>query len=320
MNILGEEQSFNVMKQLRDLDIRKLLTAMSQTKKAPIHLINRVLTEFLFKLAEKEEIIFDEDLTKPEIVSKGLGKERTKQLFGTVRTMSILEKQPAIGLDNVEVETLAEFLMEEHPQTIALVMANLEVDKQAKMLRVFPESLRVEVALRMSTLDNITSERVEELAEVLRHELTGSEKVKRQSGGIIAVAELINALDRKTMTSLISEIETREPEIAEEIRQKMFTFNDLVRIDDRAMQLILREVSSEKLLKAMKTCSDDLREKIFRCMSKRAAEMLREDLGAMGPVRVSEVETAQREIINLAVKLQKEGKIILGVGEDAELI
>jgi len=321
MNVLGEEKSFALMKNMKDSDVRRLLNVMGHMKKAPITLINAVLREFLFKLSEKEEIIFDDNLTQPDVVTKGLGEERAKQIFGSSKTLNLVERRSLSVLDEVDAKTLGEFLLEEHPQTIALIVSQMDLGKQLAMVRNFPDSIRTEVVLRMANLEYVTPEKMEELDDVLKKELLSVGKSQQgQFGGISVVADLINNLDKKTMNSLMTRLEDKDPILAEEIRQHMFTFTDIVKIDDRGIQLILREVPNDRLLLALKSAPEELREKLYGAMSERAAEMLREDLGALGPQKVSEVESAQRDIVKIVKRLEEEGKIVIGVGEENEII
>lgn len=321
MNVLGEEHSFSLMKDLKDTDLRRLLNVMGQMKKAPIGLINSVLREFLFRISEREEIIFDDKLTLPEVVTKGLGEERAKQIFGSSKTLNLVERRTLSVLDEVDPKTLAEFLVEEHPQTIALIVAHMDLNKQISMIKSFPDSIRTEVVLRMANLEFVSPEKMEELDEVLKKELLNLGKVQQgQTGGVGSVAELINNLDKKTMNSLMTRLDDKDPILAEEIRQHMFTFTDIAKIDDRGIQLILRETPNDKLMLALKSAPDELREKLYGAMSERAAEMLREDLEALGPQKVSDVEAAQREIVKIVRRLEEEGKVVIGLGEEAEII
>jgi flagellar motor switch protein FliG len=305
MNVLGEEKSFAIMKNMKDADVRRLLNVMGHMKRAPITLINTVLREFLFKISEREEIIFDDTLTQPETVTKGLGEERAKQIFGSSKAINLLENRTLTVLDEVDPKVLGEFLVEEHPQTIALIVSHMELTKQINMLRNLPDTIRTEVVLRMAALEYVTPEKVQELDEVLKKELlTHGKSQESQYGGVTAVAEIINNMDKKTMNSLMSRLEDKDPILAEEIRQHMFTFTDIAKIDERGIQLILREVPNDKLLLSLKSAPQELREKIYSSMSERAGEILREDLDALGPQKVSEVE----------------GELVIGVGDESEII
>jgi flagellar motor switch protein FliG len=184
-----------------------------------------------------------------------------------------------------------------------------------------PDNIRAEVILRMANLEYVEPEKVDELDQVLKKELAMSGKSQvQQLGGILAVADLVNNLDKKTMNSVMTRLEDKDPILTEEIRQHMFTFTDITKIDDRGVQLILREVPTPKLLLSLKSAPDEVRDKIYSAMSQRAAEMMREDLAALGPQKVSEVEGAQREITTIVKRLQEEGKIVIGFSEDQEVI
>lgn len=321
MNILGEDKSFALMKDLKDSEVRKLLNIMGHMKKAPINVINTVLREFLHKISEKEELIFDSAMTQLETVSKGLGEDRAKQIFGTVKTMNLVERKQLSALETIDPKVLAEFLVEEHPQTIALVVAHMDMNKQIAMIKHFPDSIRAEVVLRMANLEHVSPEKIDELDEVLKRELTNLGNAQGNNlGGVPVVADMINNLDKKTMNSLITRLEDKDPILAEEIRQHMFTFTDILKIDDKGIQLILREVPNDKLLLSLKSAPDELKEKIYGAMSSRAAEMLRDDLSALGPQKVSDVESAQREIVKIVKRLEEEGKIVIGLGDENEII
>ena len=321
MNVLGEDKSFSMMKGMKDADVRRLLNVMGHMKKAPIGLINAVLREFLYRISEREEIIFDDSLTQPETVTRGLGEERAKQIFGSSKNLNLVQRKSLTVLDDVDSKTLSEFLVEEHPQTIALIVSQMDLTKQIQMIKTFPDSIRTEVVLRMANLEYVTPEKIEELDEVLKKELLTLGKVQQgQFGGVGSVAEIINNLDKKTMNGLMTRLDDKDPLLAEEIRQHMFTFTDITKIDDKGVQLILREVPNDKLLLALKSAPEELREKIYGSMSERASEILKEDLQALGPQKVSDVETAQREIVKIVKRLEEEGKIIIGIGEDSEVI
>jgi flagellar motor switch protein FliG len=321
MNVLGEDKSFVLMKDIKDSDLRRVLNVMGHMKKAPIALINTVLREFLHKISEKDEIIFDDRLTNPDVISKGLGEERAKQIFGSLKTLNLVDRKNLSVLDEVDVKTLVEFLVDEHPQTIALVVAHLDPHKQTAIIRTFPDSIRTEVILRMASLDYVSPEKVDELDGILRSELLMLGKTKKNLfGGVPAVADLINNLDKKTMNLIMSRLDDKDPILAEEIRQHMFTFSDIAKIDERGIQLILREVPNDRLLLALKSAPEELKERLYGAMSERAADMLREDLNALGPQKVSEVEGAQREIVKIVRRLEEEGKIVIGIGEASEII
>ena len=321
MNVLGKETALEFMKEMKDTELRSVLKVMGTMKKAPLSLINEVLREFLEKLSEKDVIIFEDNLTDPETIMKGLGEKRAQQIFGTMKNVNLLNRKGLTILDQVDTKTLAEFIQEEHPQTIALVLAHMETDKQIKTLKNIPETIRAEVVIRMASLVYVEPEKVQELDEFLKRELSSHGQTGgSQFGGVAAVAELINSLDRKTMNSLMTRLEDNDPALSQELKQYMFSFADLVKLDVRTIQTILREIDNSKLSLALKSAPDELKEKIMSAMSERAAAMLKDDLEAMSLQKVSEVEKAQKDIVSVVQRLEKEGKLVLSAGEDSELV
>ena len=321
MNVLGKEKSAEIIKQMKDLEVRRLLQVMSSMKKAPIPLINMVLKEFLFKLNETEEIIFEDNLSEPELISQILGADRAKQILGGSTAVNILERKNLRSIESIDPKVLAEFLIDEHPQTIALILAHMDVSKQIQMIKNLPDNLRPEIISRMATLEYISPEKIDELDEVLNRDLLSKGGGnKSQFGGIPVIAELINNLDKRTMTSIMTRLEDKDPILAVEIKQYIFSFTDLMKIDNRGLQLILRDVQNQTLLLALKNAPEELREKLYGAMSERASAMLRDDLAALGPQKVSDVEKAQKEIVSVVKKLEKEGKLIIGVGEESDMV
>jgi flagellar motor switch protein FliG len=216
---------------------------------------------------------------------------------------------------------LAEFLVDEHPQTIALIIAHMDVEKQIQMIKNLPDNLRPEIISRMATLEYVAPEKIDELDEVLKRDLVGKAAgYKNQFGGVPAIADLINSLDKRTMTSLMTRLEDKDPILAVEIRQHIFSFTDVIKIDNRGLQLVLREIPNQTLLLALKNAPEELREKLYEAMSERAAAMLKDDLAALGPQRVSDVEKAQKDIVAVVKRLEKEGKIIIGMGEESDMV
>ncbi|MCX6101648.1 MAG: flagellar motor switch protein FliG [Proteobacteria bacterium] len=321
MNVLGKETSIEFMKEMKDSDLRSVLKVMGSMKKAPMTLINEVLTEFLEKLSEKDVMIFDENFTDPEMILKGLGEKRAHQIFGSMKNVNLLERKGMTVLETVDTKKLAEFLQNEHPQTIALVVVHMETEKQIKTLKSLPEAIRAEVVIRMANLVYVEPQKIAELDDFLKVELLGKNKGGgSQFGGVAAVADLINNLDQKTMNSIMSRMEDNDPELSDEIKLYMFSFADIIKIDVRGVQTILREIDNSKLTLALKSSTDELKEKIMSAMSERAAAMLKDDLEAMSPQKVSEVEKAQKEIVAVIQRLEKEGKLVISAGEDSELV
>ena len=225
------------------------------------------------------------------------------------------------GNDNAGIESLkwmdsgsvAELIKGEHPQIIATILVHLEHDQAGEVLGAFTERLRNDVMLRIATLEGIQPSAMRDLNEVLSQLLTGTDKVKQSPrGGVDAAAEILNNLGATLEASVTSHIREVDPDLAQKIQDKMFVFENILDLDDRAIQLLLREVQSETLVVALKGTTDQLREKVFKNMSQRAAEMLRDDLEAKGPVRLSEVEAEQREILRIVRRLAEEGQVVMG--------
>lgn len=316
LSALGDTATSLILGHLKDNDIRRILSMMGKVKKAPIPLIKQVLMDFYKALSEESEVIFNGDMGKDALI-KSLGEERAKMIFGASGSQAQQRTLEAVEL--VDTRTLANYLVNEHPQTIALVMVHLPPEKKSEVLKRIPESIQGEVVLRMANMDYISPDLLEQVNEVLKNGLaTMGTMETSQLGGVEPVAEMFNLMDKNTEQSIMGKIEEKDPLLAEEIRKMMFVFEDLTKVDDKGMGLILKEVNNESLLKALKSAPEILREKIFKNMSKRGAEMVRNDLETMGPIRVSDVETAQQQMVSIARRLEEEGKLFIERGGDGD--
>ena len=316
LNTLGDEATSAVLKTLKDNDIRRVLSLMGKTKKATIPLIKGVMNEFYKALNEESEVIFKGDLARDALI-KSLGEDRAKIIFGAGGAQA--QQRTLEAVEMVDTRTLANYLNNEHPQTVALIMAHLPPEKKSEVLKRLPETIQGEVVLRMSNMDYISPELLEHVNDVLKTGLaTMGTMETTQLGGVEPVAEMFNLMDKNAEQSIMARVEEKDPLLAEEIRKLMFVFEDLVKVDDKGMGLILKEVSNEVLLKALKSAPDSIREKIFRNMSKRGAEMIKNDLETMGPLRVSDVEAAQQQMVGIARRLEEEGKVFIERGGDGD--
>lgn len=319
LNYLGKDAISVLFKKMDDTDIRKIIHLMTKFKVVPVHLTKRVLEEYYEMLSEAEDFIFSEQIANKEVIVEILGEERTRGILGGLNINST-SGRTLESLEMVDAKALSTFLVNEHPQTVAVILAHLDPEKKGDVLRRLPESLQAEVVLRMANLDNVDPELISEIDKVLKNQLSSSHTVEQSTlGGVQPVAEMLNVMDKNTEQSIMSRLEEKDPLLAEEIRKLMFVFEDIAKIDDRGIQVLLKEVPNDKLLLALKTANEDIRTKIFKNISARAAEMLREDLSNMGPARLSDVESAQQEIVNAARRLEAEGKVIIARGgsEDA---
>lgn len=316
LNTLGEETTNVILAQLKDNDIRRIVTLMGKMKKAPVPMIKGVMSEFYKILSEENEVIFGNEMTKDQII-KSLGEERARLIFGAGGAQA--QQRTLEALEMVDTRTLANYLVNEHPQTVSLIVAHLTPDKKSEVLKRLPDTMQGEIVLRMANLDYISPELLEQVDEVLKTGLaTMGTMETTQLGGVEPIAEMFNLMDKNTEQSIMSRVEEKDPLLAEEIRKLMFVFEDLVKVDDKGMGLILKEVNNEILLKALKSAPEGVKEKIFKNMSKRGAEMIRADLDTMGPIRVSDVETAQQQMVGIARRLEEEGKIFIERGGDGD--
>lgn len=319
VNYLGPVALRGLFKNLDDTDIRKMLNVMQKYRVVPVHVTKKVLEEFYELISESEDYIFsDKPATKDAIVN-ALGEDRARAILGGVN-VNTGGARTLESLEMVDAKSLSTFLVSEHPQTVAVILAHLEPEKKGEVLKRLPDALQSEVVLRMANLDHVAPELIAELDGVLKKELASMSTVEQAAlGGVQPVAEMLNVMDKNTETSIMSRLEERDPLLAEEIRKLMFVFDDISKIDDRGIQTLMKEVPNDKLLLALKTANDEIKNKIFKNISQRAAEMLREDLANMGPSRLSDVEGAQQEIVNAARRLEAEGKILIARGgsEDA---
>jgi flagellar motor switch protein FliG len=318
VNYLGPGALKGLFKNLDDADVRKMLNVMQKYRVVPVHVTKKVLEEFYELISESEDYIFSDKSGSKDAIVNALGEDRARAILGGVNLNS--GARTLESLEMVDAKSLSTFLVSEHPQTVAVILAHLEPEKKGEVLKRLPEALQSEVVLRMANLDHVAPELISDLDTVLKKELASMSTVEQSAlGGVQPVAEMLNVMDKNTETSIMSRLEERDPLLAEEIRKLMFVFDDIVKIDDRGIQTLMKEVPNDKLLLALKTANEEIKNKIFKNISQRAAEMLREDLSNMGPSRLSDVEGAQQEIVNAARRLEAEGKILIARGgsEDA---
>jgi flagellar motor switch protein FliG len=317
MLALGEDEAAEVMKFLGPREVQKLGAAMSAMKAVQNDELERVLVSFIEKTEEHNSIGVDSDEYIRSVLTKALGDDKAASLLNR-----ILGQRDSSGIESLkwmDAESVADLIRFEHPQIIATILVHLERYHACEVLDRFTERLRNDVVLRIATLDGVQPAALRELNEVLTKLLSGNESVKKKPmGGIRTAAEILNFLSGENETSVMANLRTYDEGMAQKIMDEMFVFDNILEIDDRGIQVILREVQSESLIVALKGTSEEMRDKIFKNMSQRAAEMMREDLESKGPVRLSEVEAQQKEILQVVRRLADEGQIQLGAkGDDA---
>lgn len=316
---LGEEAAVEVFKYLGPKDVQKLGASMAGIENVNRDEIEGVLADFRTEVENRASLGAADEYLR-SVLTKALGVDRANNLLD--RILQGNEANTGIeGLKWMDSAAVAELIKNEHPQIIATILVHLEQDQVSEVLSHFVERLRNDVLLRIATLEGVQPQALRELNEVLTQLLSGTDKIKKTAmGGVQITAEILNLMGGQVETSALASIREYDPELAQKIQDKMFVFDNLLSLDDRSIQLLLREVQSESLILAMKGTTQELRDKIFRNMSQRAAEMLRDDLEAKGPVRLSEVEAEQREILKIVRRLADEGQIVIASGGDEGLV
>jgi flagellar motor switch protein FliG len=316
---LGEEQAAEVLKHLGPREVQKIGHAMAALRSVPRARVEGVLDDFGRALGESAAVHVDTDAYIRSVLTKALGDDKASNLIS--RILQGGDTAGIEGLKWMDAPTVADLIKNEHPQIIATILVHLDHDQASDILNQFTERLRNDVVLRIATLEGIQPGALKELNEVMLRILSGSANIKKAAmGGVRPVAEILNFMGTANETSVVDAIREYDPDLAQKILDEMFVFENLIDIDDRSIQLLLREIQSDSLILAMKGASPELREKIFKNMSQRAAEMLREDLEARGPVRVSEVEAEQKEILKIVRRLADEGQIVLGGAGGEQMI
>lgn len=318
---LADDVSTEILKNMDSAEITKISNYVNLLTDVPREKVDETRKEFSLALADQTGGLGGATKTRMRsLMEKSLPQEKLQD------ALEVLESGDAsIGLETLkwlDAPTIASFLRGEHPQTIALILAHLEPAQAAMVLSQLPEEIQPDIVMRIANLDRISPDVVRELNEILAKELASAGVGHNQTvGGIEAVSEIINSLDKTTEGKVLAQIEESDAKMAESIRELMFVFEDLTKIDDRGMQSIMKEIGNDVLTLALKTASEGLRDKMFRSVSSRAAEMIKEELEVMGPVKLSDVENAQNEIVKVARRLEEEGKIVLaGKGGGEQLV
>lgn len=313
---LGEQGAAEVLKHIGPKEVHKVSTAMANLKNVSSEQAGNVLKEFVDTVGNETAFGVGSQEYLKSVLVKALGEEKAGNIIDRV-----LMGDTASGLEQLkwmDPRAIVEVIKLEHPQIIAVVLSYLDSEQAAEVVATLPEKLRADVLLRIAVLDRLQPTALQELNRVIEEQFRGNAHVKSSTvGGVKTAANILNFMDASLESVILDQINEYDAELAEKIQDLMFVFDDLVDVDDRGIQSLLREVSSETLVLALKGADEALKEKIFNNMSKRAGEMLRDDLEAKGPVRLSEVEAAQKEILAIARRLAESGDIVLG-GKGAE--
>lgn len=319
MLALGENEAAEVMKYLSPKEVQKLGAAMATLKSVGREEVQSTVNDFLTVADESSDFGLDSDEYIRSVLTKALGEKADGVLD------RILHNSDSSGIESLkwmDAPTVAELIMNEHPQIVATILVHLDADHASEILANFTDRLRQDTLLRIATLDGVQPTALKELNDVLAKLLSGNESLKKQSmGGVKVAAEIMNYFNGETEATAMEGLKTYDEELAQQIMDTMFVFDDIIDIDDKGIQVMLREVQSETLIIALKGTTAEMREKVFKNMSSRAAEMMREDLESKGPVKLSEVEAQQKQMLQIVRRLADEGQIMIGgKGGDDEYV
>lgn len=318
MLALGEDEAAEVMKYLSPKEVQKLGAAMATLKSVGREQVETTINDFLTLADESSDFGLDSDEYIRSVLNKALGDKASSVLD------RILQNRDSSGIESLkwmDAPSVADLIMNEHPQIIATILVHLDSDHASEILSQFTERLRQDTLLRIATLDGVQPTALNELNDVLSKLLSGNETLKKQSmGGVKVAAEIMNYFSGDIEVNAMESLKSYDEDLAQQIMDTMFVFDDIIDIDDKGIQVMLREVQSETLIIALKGTTAEMREKIFKNMSSRAADMMREDLESKGPVKLSEVETQQKQMLQVVRRLADEGQIILGGKGDDEYV
>ncbi len=317
---IGSEISAEIFKHLREDEIETLTFEIARLESVDSGTRDTVLQEFQELMMAQDFITMGGIDYARELLEKSLGSQKAVDIIN--RLTSSLQVRPFDFIRRTDPTHLLNFIQQEHPQTIALILAYLEPGKAATILSNLSHEVQSDIAKRIATMDRTSPETLREVERVLEKKLsTISSEDYTAAGGVESVVEILNLVDRTTEKGIIENLEEEDPELAEEIKKRMFVFEDIVMLDDRSIQKVLREVDSAELAKALKSVDNEVQDKIFRNMSKRASQLLKEDMEYMGPIRMKDVEEAQQKIVSIIRKLEEAGEIVIArAGEDEMVV
>ena len=316
---LGPEVSAEIFKHLRDEEIEELTIEIANIRKVSADDKANILSEFHDLLVAKDVISSGGIEYAREVLEKALGNQKALDIIQ--RLTATLQVKPFDFVRKTDPAQLLNFIQSEHPQTIALIIAYLAPDQAATILSALPPDRQADVARRIAMMDSTSPDVIRDIERLLERKLSTVVSTDFTSaGGVQSVVDILNRVDRTTEKTIMESMEIQDPEMAEEIKKRMFVFEDIVQLDDRAIQQILRDVDSKDLALALKGSNEEVGAKVQRNMSKRASDMLKEDMEYMGPVRLRDVEDAQQRVVNIIRKLEEAGEIVIARGGGDEVI
>ena len=316
---LGPEKSANVFKHLKEDEIEQLTLEIANTRSISQSLKEEVLDEF-YEVCLAQQYIAEGGIGyAKDLLEKALGSDKAMEVIG--KLTASLQVRPFEFIRKIDASQILNFIQDEHPQTIALILSYLSTGQASAIISSLPQDKQADVAKRIAQMDRTSPDVIKEVERVLERKLTSLVNQDYTiAGGVDSIVEILNTVDRGTEKHIMETLEIDEPELADEIRKKMFVFEDILTLDDRSIQRVLREVDNNELAVALKSANEDVQYAIFNNLSKRLATMIREDMDFMGPVRMKDVEEAQQKIVNIIRKLEDSGEIVTSRGGGDELV
>lgn len=316
---LGPEVSAAVYKHLSEDEIERLTLEISGVKKVESSIKEEIIEEF-HNIALAQDYISQGGIGYAKtVLEKALGKDHAQAIIN--RLTSSLQVRPFDFARRADPSQILNFIQNEHPQTIALILSYLEAEQAGMILSSLPQEMQADIARRIATMDSTSPEVISEVEAVLERKLSSTVTQDfTETGGVDAVVEVLNGVDRATEKTILDALEIQDPELAEEIRKRMFVFEDIVTLDNRSIQRIVRDCENEDLILSLKVSSEEVKEVLYRNMSQRMAESFREEMDVMGPVRLRDVEEAQARIVSIIRRLEDSGEIIIARGGGDDII
>ncbi|BCG64096.1 MAG: flagellar motor switch protein FliG [Methyloprofundus sp.] len=316
---LGQDRAASVLKNMGPKEVHLIGTTMAGLANITNEMVDEVLEEFIVTIKSQTALGVDSDAYIRDMLTNALGADKAGSVIDR-----ILLGRDSKGIDQLkwmDARAIADLVRLEHPQIVAIILSLLDPDQSAEVLSLLPENMRSDLLMRIATLEGVQPAALRELDEIMEKQLTGGDNTQASAiGGIDTAANILNFIDGAISEVMMEEVGENNAELSQKIQDKMFVFADLIEVDDRGIQTLMREISTDQLLLALRGVEDGLKEKIFGNMSKRAAEMLRDDLEAAPPTKLSEVEQSQKDILSIARKLADSGEIALGSGGGDELV
>jgi len=316
---LGPDKAANVFKHLKEDEIEQLTLEIANTRSVSQSLKEEILDEF-YEVCLAQQYIAEGGIGyAKDLLEKALGSDKAMEVIG--KLTASLQVRPFEFIRKIDASQILNFIQEEHPQTIALILSYLSTSQASSIISQLPQDKQADVAKRIAQMDRTSPDVIKEVERVLERKLSSlANQDYTLAGGVDAIVEILNTVDRGTEKHIMETLEIDEPELADEIRKKMFVFEDILTLDDRSIQRVLREVDNNELAIALKSANEDVQNAIFNNLSKRLATMIREDMDFMGPVRMKDVEEAQQKIVNIIRKLEDSGEIVTSRGGGDELV